>query len=77
MAHAHQDQLRRVVHGDEGEDVGVAHVGRGIVWRRQLRRGSTGAGGTSCCYSDGDALLPYEQVDCQGRLGRHHYGTHR
>jgi hypothetical protein len=29
MAHAHQDQLRLVVHGDEGED--AAPVGRGLV----------------------------------------------
>ena len=31
MAHAHQDQLRRVVHGDEGEDEGATHVGCGTV----------------------------------------------
>jgi hypothetical protein len=30
----------RVVHGDEGQDAGAAHVGRGLVRRRQLRGGS-------------------------------------
>jgi hypothetical protein len=39
VAYPHQDQLRRVGHGDNGTTPGVAHVGSSSIWQHQLLRG--------------------------------------
>jgi hypothetical protein len=49
VTYPHQDQLRRVGHGDEGTAPGAAHVGSSSVRRRRLLQGSTGAGCPHCC----------------------------
>jgi hypothetical protein len=77
VAYPHQDQLRRVGRGDEGTAPGAAHVGSSSVRRCRLLRGSTGAGCPHCCSPARDAVLAFQEADCQGGLGRHHCGTHR
>jgi hypothetical protein len=77
VAYPHQDQLRRVGHGDEGTALGVAHVGSISVRRRRLLRGLIVAGCPHCCSPARDTVLAFQEVDCQGGLGCHRCGTYR
>jgi hypothetical protein len=76
VAYPHQDQLRRVGHGDEGTAPGATHVGSSSVRRRRLLRGSTDVGCPNCCSPARDTVLTFQEADCQGGLRRHRCSTH-
>jgi hypothetical protein len=59
VAYPHEDQLRRVGHGDEGTAPGVAHVGGSLIRRHRLLRGSMGAGCPHCCSPVRDTILAF------------------
>jgi hypothetical protein len=77
VAYPHQNQLCRVGHGDEDTAPGAAHVGSSSVRRRRLLRGLMDAGCPHCCRPARDAVLAFQEADCQGGLGCHRCGTHR
>jgi hypothetical protein len=77
MADAHQGELPRVEHADEGQVVGSATVEGGPRRRRRLRRRSSGAGGAVRHHPHQARRFHRQQGHGEAGMGVDRHGTRR